>query len=163
MPVTEFCELHKAEYMEILLHISVRWLSLERCVTRVLRLYDPLASYFKFVISIMHLLLIPQLSICYLTYVSCTYCQPCFIQDESQARFRRLREEAFTDPMTEVYLLFFQATIPAFTSFSLLLQRECSSIFLLHDEVQKQRIYFCCCCFYMFYCFTPVNVCVVDV
>lgn len=27
--------------------MSVRWLSLERCVTRILRLYDPLASYFK--------------------------------------------------------------------------------------------------------------------
>lgn len=44
---TEFCELHEAEYMEVLLHISVRWLSLERCVTRILRLYEPLASYFK--------------------------------------------------------------------------------------------------------------------
>lgn len=44
---TEFCELHEAEYMEVFLHISVRWLSLERCVTRILRLYEPLASYFK--------------------------------------------------------------------------------------------------------------------
>ncbi|KAJ8008669.1 hypothetical protein DPEC_G00080820 [Dallia pectoralis] len=44
--LTEFCELHEAEYMEVLLHISVRWLSLERCVTRILRLYEPLASYY---------------------------------------------------------------------------------------------------------------------
>ena len=47
MSGTEFCELHEAEYMEVLLHVSVRWLSLERCVTRILRLYEPLASYFK--------------------------------------------------------------------------------------------------------------------
>ncbi|XP_041755489.1 uncharacterized protein LOC121583376 isoform X2 [Coregonus clupeaformis] len=45
--LTEFCELHEAEDMEVLLHISVRWLSLERCVTRILRLYEPLASYYK--------------------------------------------------------------------------------------------------------------------
>lgn len=44
---TEFCELHEVEYMEVLLHISVCWLSLERCVTRILGLYEPLASYFK--------------------------------------------------------------------------------------------------------------------
>lgn len=47
MSETEFCELHEAEYMEVLLHISVGWLSLERCVTRILRLYEPLASYYK--------------------------------------------------------------------------------------------------------------------
>ncbi|XP_060776788.1 uncharacterized protein LOC132886247 [Neoarius graeffei] len=45
--LTEFCELHETEYMEILMHVSVRWLSLEHCVTRILRLYEPLASYFK--------------------------------------------------------------------------------------------------------------------
>lgn len=107
MSETEFCELHEAEYMEVLLHISVRWLSLERCVTRILRLYGPLASYYK-------------------------------SANENQARFKRLAK-TFTDPMTEVYLLFFQATIPTFTSFNLLLQREQSSIFLLqvHDEMVK--------------------------
>ncbi|XP_056617731.1 uncharacterized protein LOC130432412 isoform X1 [Triplophysa dalaica] len=103
--LTEFCELHEAEYMEVLLHISVRWLSLERCVTRILRLYEPLASYYK-------------------------------SANENQARFKRL-VQTFTDPMTEVYQLFFQASIPTFTSFNLLLQREQSSIFLLHDEMVK--------------------------
>lgn len=47
MSISEFCELHETEYMEILIHVSVRWLSLELCVTRILRLYEPLASYFK--------------------------------------------------------------------------------------------------------------------
>ncbi|KAK6290991.1 hypothetical protein J4Q44_G00386090 [Coregonus suidteri] len=103
--LTEFCELHEAEYMEVLLRISVRWLSLECCVTRILRLYEPLASYYK-------------------------------SANENQARFKRL-VQTFTDPMTEVYLLFFQATVPTFTSFNLLLQREQSSIFLLHDEMVK--------------------------
>ncbi|KAK5884215.1 hypothetical protein CesoFtcFv8_018060 [Champsocephalus esox] len=45
--LAEFCEFHKSEYMEMLLHISVRWLSLERCITRILRQYGPLTSYFK--------------------------------------------------------------------------------------------------------------------
>lgn len=63
-----------------------------------------------------------------------------FIQDENQARFKRL-QKAFSDPMTEVYLLFFQAILPTFTTFNLLLQREEASIFLLHDEVQSFCIF----------------------
>ncbi|XP_060769617.1 uncharacterized protein LOC132878008 [Neoarius graeffei] len=103
--LTEFCELHELQYMEVLMHVAVRWLSLEVCVTRILRLYDHLASYFK-------------------------------SADESHPRFRRLRA-AFSDPMTEVYLLFLQACLPTFTTFNLLLQREQPSIHLLHDEMQK--------------------------
>ncbi|KAK1898498.1 Protein FAM200B [Dissostichus eleginoides] len=45
--LAEFCEFHESEYMEMLLHISMRWLSLERCITRILRQYGPLTSYFK--------------------------------------------------------------------------------------------------------------------
>lgn len=40
MSLTEFCDLHEAEYMEILQHVSVHWLSLERCVTRIFRLIN---------------------------------------------------------------------------------------------------------------------------
>ncbi|XP_071058186.1 uncharacterized protein [Pseudochaenichthys georgianus] len=29
------------------MHVSIRWLSLERCLTRILQQYEPLASYFK--------------------------------------------------------------------------------------------------------------------
>ncbi|KAK1887302.1 Zinc finger BED domain containing protein 5 [Dissostichus eleginoides] len=103
--LTEFCELHGSEYLEILMHISIRWLSLERCLTRILQQYEPLASYFK-------------------------------SSNEKQPRFRRLLE-AFSNPMTEVYLLFYQATLPVFSTFNLLLQREKSSIFLLHDEIRS--------------------------
>ncbi|XP_034065806.1 uncharacterized protein LOC117542322 [Gymnodraco acuticeps] len=87
------------------MHVSIRWLSLERCLTRILQQYEPLASYFK-------------------------------SSDEKQPRFRRLLE-AFSNPMTEVYLLFYQATLPVFSTFNLLLQREKSSIFLLHDEIRS--------------------------
>ncbi|XP_071061695.1 protein FAM200B-like [Pseudochaenichthys georgianus] len=103
--LTEFCELHGSEYLEILMHVSIRWLSLERCLTRILQQYEPLASYFK-------------------------------SSDEKQPRFRRLLE-AFSNPMTEVYLLFYQATLPVFSTFNLLLQREKSFIFLLHDEIRS--------------------------
>jgi len=57
-----------------------------------------------------------------------------FPTDDKQPRFRRL-VEAFSNPITGVYLLFYQATFPVFSTFNLLLQREKSPIFLLHDEV----------------------------
>ncbi|KAK0151783.1 hypothetical protein N1851_006847 [Merluccius polli] len=43
--------------------------------------------------------------------------------DEKQLRFRRLLE-AFSKPIREVYLLFFQATLPVFSTFNRLPQRE---------------------------------------
>lgn len=46
MSLTKCCKLKEAEYMEIFQHVSARRLSLELCVTLILRLYD-LASYFK--------------------------------------------------------------------------------------------------------------------
>ncbi|XP_051551574.1 uncharacterized protein LOC127439360 isoform X2 [Myxocyprinus asiaticus] len=55
--------------------------------------------------------------------------------DEKQLMFRRLLE-AFSKPITEVYLLFYQATLSVFSTFNLLHQTEKSSIFLLHDEVE---------------------------
>ncbi|KAM3602702.1 uncharacterized protein V6R79_009311 [Siganus canaliculatus] len=103
--LAEFCDFHGSEYMAILLHISVRWLSLDMCITRVLRQFGPLTSYFKSL-------------------------------NESQPRFRRL-VDAFSNPMTEVYLLFFQSVLPVFSALNLLLQREKSSIFLLHGEMAK--------------------------
>ena len=46
-PFPDFCEFCGIEYLKILKHISVRWLSLENVVTRVLKLYEALVSYFK--------------------------------------------------------------------------------------------------------------------
>ncbi|XP_061571349.1 uncharacterized protein LOC133424833 [Cololabis saira] len=101
--LTEFCELHGSDYMEMLLHIPVRWLGLEMCITQILRQYGPLTSHFKSL-------------------------------NEKQPRFRRL-VEAFSNSLTEVYLQFLRATFPVFTTLNLLLQREKSSIFQLHEEM----------------------------
>ncbi|XP_034093505.1 uncharacterized protein LOC117560670 isoform X2 [Gymnodraco acuticeps] len=59
-----------------------------------------------------------------------------YLADEKQPRFRRL-VDAFSNPLTEVYLLFYQATLPVFTLLNLLFQRERSSIFQLHGEMRK--------------------------
>lgn len=88
----EFCDFCNNEYHEIIRHVSVRWLSLEKAVYRILRLYASLQSYFM-------------------------------SESESQARFIRLHS-AFANPMTEVYLLFYEAVMPTFTRLNLLLQRE---------------------------------------
>eukprot|EP00057_Strongylocentrotus_purpuratus_P019851 XP_011674325.1 PREDICTED: uncharacterized protein LOC105443158 [Strongylocentrotus purpuratus] len=51
-----------------------------------------------------------------------------------QARFKRL-QELFSNPMTELHLMFYQATLPTFTDFNLLLQRQCFSVHLLHKQM----------------------------
>ena len=55
---------------------------------------------------------------------------------ESQARFKRLLN-LFEDPMTEVYLLFYQSVLPTFMHTNLLLQREDPSIFLVADTIRS--------------------------
>lgn len=52
--------------------------------------------------------------------------------DESQARFQRLN---FKDPITEVYLMFYQAITPAFTSLNKFLQRETPCVHLVYDRL----------------------------
>ena len=53
---------------------------------------------------------------------------------ESQARFARL-EEKFSNPITEVYLLFYQSVFPLFTRFNKLLQRDDPVIYLLYSQM----------------------------
>ena len=105
----EFCSFCDTEYREVVRYVSVRWLSLETSVHRILQLYASLVSYFK-------------------------------SEEESQARFHRL-QVVFEEPMTEVYLFFYQSILPTFTSINLLLQREDPSIYLvadaLHNFLQK--------------------------
>lgn len=43
----EFCTFCDSEYHEVVRYVSVRWLSLERAVYRILQLYTSLQSYFK--------------------------------------------------------------------------------------------------------------------
>lgn len=88
----EFCDFCDSDYREVVRYISVRWLSLESAVTRILQMYESLKSYFR-------------------------------SEQKPQARFVRL-QCLFENPMTEVYLLFYQAILPTFTHLNLLLPRE---------------------------------------
>ena len=55
---------------------------------------------------------------------------------ESQAQFKRL-QSVFNDPMTEVYLLFFQSVLPSFTWCNQFLQREEPLIHVLQPQLAK--------------------------
>jgi hypothetical protein len=56
--------------------------------------------------------------------------------NEQQARFKRLHKR-FADPITEVYLLFFQSVMPLFTNFNKMLQRGDPIIFLLYEAIRS--------------------------
>ena len=43
----EFCSFCDSDYREVVRYVSVRWLSLEKAVNRILQLYTSLQSYFK--------------------------------------------------------------------------------------------------------------------
>ena len=90
--LAEYADFCDQEYRQIVKHMSTRWLSLEKSVTRTLTQYASLSSYF-------------------------------LSEQESSARFKRLKD-AFSDPLTEVYLLFFQASLQIFLQLNLFLQRE---------------------------------------
>ena len=57
-----------------------------------------------------------------------------FLLEETREKYFH---EAFSNPMLEVYLLFCQSTLSCFTAFNLLLQREQSLIYLLHESQQR--------------------------
>ena len=87
---TEYCD---QEYRKILNHVSTRWLSLEKAITRVLKQYVSLKFYF-------------------------------LSEDgDGKARFKRLKK-AFSDPITEVYLLFYQSALQIFMNVNQFLQRQ---------------------------------------
>lgn len=103
--LAEFCDFCDNDYREILRHVNVRWLSLEKAINRILQLYPSLESYFK-------------------------------SENESQSRFQRLLA-AFSNPMTEVYLFFYQSVLPTFTNINLLLQQEHPNIFLVAKAIRR--------------------------
>ena len=43
----DFCDFCDSSYREVIRHVSVRWLSLEQAINRILLLYMPLQSYFR--------------------------------------------------------------------------------------------------------------------
>lgn len=98
----EFCD---QEYRKIIKHVSTRWLSLERVVTRTLLQYQSLKTYF-------------------------------LSENDSAARFKRL-QTAFSNPMTEVYLLFFQSALQIFINLNLFLQREEPLIGAINSSLKR--------------------------
>lgn len=90
--LAEYAEFCDQEYRKILKYVSTRWLSLEKAITRVLKQYVSLRSYF-------------------------------LSEDDGQLRFQRLKR-VFNNPMTEVYLLFFQSALQIFIDLNLFLQRQ---------------------------------------
>lgn len=59
-----------------------------------------------------------------------------FFEQEHEARFQRL-SAAFSEPMTEVYLMFFQSAITMFSNFNRFLQREDPLIYLMHAQMES--------------------------
>ena len=59
--------------------------------------------------------------------------------DFPDARFKRLKEH-FTDPMIKVYTTFYQATLPVFTAFNMILQSEAPQIHYLPSEQLMSRL-----------------------
>ena len=60
-----------------------------------------------------------------------------FISEEARdAKFRRLAS-LYKNPMFEIYLLFYQAILPVFTTFNLFLQRDAPQIYTLYRQMQS--------------------------
>lgn len=53
-----------------------------------------------------------------------------------KARFQRL-QQLFKNPITEAYLMFYQAVLPVFTSFNKFLQRETPFIHVLCEKLDS--------------------------
>ena len=100
--LSKFCEFVDVEYREVLKHINVRWLSLERAVARILSHYESLKSHFP-------------------------------SESDSSPRFKRV-QKAFSDPMTEVNLMFFHAVMPMFTTPNKTPLRENPCLYII-DEI----------------------------
>lgn len=103
--LAEYAEFCDQEYRKILKHVSTRWLSLEKVVTRTLLQYQSLKTYF-------------------------------LSENDSATRFKRLHT-AFSNPMTEVYLLFYQSALQIFINLNLFLQREEPLIGAINSSLKR--------------------------
>ena len=104
----EFAQFCDIESRKMLKYVSTRWLSLQSSVERILKQYPALCSYF-----------LSQ------------------NENESDRCLSRL-QALFNDPMTEVYLLFYQSVMPVFTRINLLLQRNSPCIHFLRESMEKK-------------------------
>ncbi|KAL5478209.1 hypothetical protein EMCRGX_G025105 [Ephydatia muelleri] len=110
----EFCEFCDLTYVEMVKHVSTRWLSLEKAVSRILQKYEGLKSYF-------------------------------LSNEERHARFIRLAHQ-FEDPMTEVYLLFYQSALQPFVRVNKFLQLD-NPLISVEPNVLNDFIRKLCCRF----------------
>ena len=102
----EFCIFCDQEYRKILKFGATRWLSKEVCITRVLKQYPSLKSFFE--------------------------SQP---ESRSDARLKRL-QASFSNPLTEIYLLFLQSVMPLFTDLNKMLQSDEPKLYMMHDSIK---------------------------
>ena len=126
--LVEYCVFCDTEYRKILKHVSTRWLTLELTVDRTLRVYPGLKSYFGSegtVISIYN---------CTTRYKVDYYYYYATYAEVAGVRFDRL-QKAYTDPMTEVFLMFYQASLQLFISMNKFLQREDPLIAVLAEQL----------------------------
>ena len=101
------------EYKQILKHINVWWLSVERAVERILKQYPGLHSYFLSEDT-------PATG----------------GNSEWGGRKTCLRlKNAFKHPMTEIYPMFFSTVLPTFKTTNILLHLEDLYILLIHDAL----------------------------
>ena len=68
--------------------------------------------------------------------ISYCYTFDCNWLESSNARSERLTT-VYSDPMTEVYLMFYQAVLQVYVKFNMFLQREDPLIPVLHNEVNS--------------------------
>ena len=105
-----FCNV---ETRKILKHSSTRWLSLMKCIDRILRQYDALKSYFS----------------------SCAE-EKCSYKNQKKSKVATLVER-LSDPITKVYMLFLHSVLPVFDSFTALLECEEPMIHKVRDCIMK--------------------------
>ena len=106
--LSDYSQFCDLAYRKMLKHVTTRWLSLNTSVNRILSGYEGLKSYFLSEDD----------------------------EDSKIPRFARLRKH-FENPMTEIYLMFFQAVIPTFTTVNEFLQRGEPVIHLLLDQLES--------------------------
>lgn len=106
-----FCDV---ETRKILKHSSTRWLSLMKCIDRVLRQYDTLKSYFS----------------------SCLSEKKASDKNKKKSKIAILAEQ-LNDAITKVYMLFLHSVLPVFDSFTALLESEEPLIHKVRECIMK--------------------------
>lgn len=103
----EFHDFCGQEYRNVVKYGSTRWLSLEKANNRACKQYESLKSYF-------------------------------LSQEDKKSDQRLMRlKKVFSDPTTEVYLLFYQSVLPIFNSLNVLLQNQSPQIHKISDEINS--------------------------